>query len=192
MELVVDCCALVHAKEMSDLQPSPLAVLESLADRGVRFVTTSKVYQEMLASSLSTTLQRWQGQGWISTQNVSSTERKAVKNELKKGDVEPGDNDKALIALAKRLKAPLLTHDEAESILAQRRCKVTVVDLADLMGLADRLGLTPLAEASKNWGPLDDYEWPVPFANFQGSLEACLAARPGLTQLLNDLEARIP
>lgn len=191
MELVVDCCPLVHGKEMADLQPPPLAVLESLAEKGVRFVTTSKVYGEMLASSLSTTLERWMAQGWIRVENVSSTERKAVKNELRKGDAEPGDNDKALIALAKRLKAPLLTHDEAESILAQKRCRVTVVDLADLMGLADRLGLTSLPEASRNWGPLDNYEWPVPFANFQGSLLACLNARPGLTKLLNDLEARI-
>jgi hypothetical protein len=134
MVLIVDCCALVHAEQMGNLGQPPLAMLESLALKGVRFVTTARVWGELENSSLRNTLSSWAAKGWIRVQNVTFEERKAVANCRKRGDDEPGDNDKALIALSKRLDAPLLTHDKAASLLAGRRCGVTVLDLADVVG----------------------------------------------------------
>lgn len=177
--LVVDCCSLVHAKAMRELEHAPLVLLAWMAEhRAVALWTTKRVRGELGESSLSLTCEGWEAQGWLQLANVKLQEVREIKNALRRGDKEPGDHDKALIALARRLKAPLLTHDAGAAQLALR-VKVQVWDLADLAGWCVEEGYATLEEVSAAWGGLEGLPWPWPDYPWSGSLARTLADRSG-------------
>lgn len=188
MPLVVDCCSLVHAKAMRGLEHPPLDLLGSLAARGARLVCTTAVLGELDASSLRETLSTWRIDGWLVEEAPRSTERKEVLNQLRRADCQPGRNDVGLVVIARRLRAPLLTHDAAASVLAMR-CGVTVLDLVDVAVWAVRAGVCTLGEVNRAWGSLAGYPWPGPRDPWQGSLEKTVELRPKLDRVVDELMA---
>lgn len=189
MPLVVDCCSLVHAKAMRGLEHPPLDLLGSLAARGAGLVCTPAVRGELEASSLRETLAGWRSRGLIVEEQPRLTERKEVLNQLRRSDCQPGRNDVGLVVIARRLRAPLLTHDAAASVLAMR-CGVMVLDLADVAVWAVRAGVCTLAEVNSAWGSLTGYPWPGPSGPlWLGSLEKTVDVRPKLGQVLDELMA---
>jgi len=100
--IVVDTCSLVHAKALAALSDPPLDWLAELARAGHALFDTPRCWQEKLASSLSVTLNAWEREGLIARESVKLSERRWVANQLRRRDTEPGNNDKALIALARR------------------------------------------------------------------------------------------
>lgn len=171
MQIAVDCCSLLHAKAMARFDLAPLALLDLLAASGVALLTTTKIRGEQGASSLDATLSRWEGQGWLRCMNAKLVERKQVRNALRRRDVEPGDADKDLIAIARREHALLLTHDGPASVLARR------VGVVDLVGIAAQAGIAKLRDVDAAWGLLAGLPWPLPATDWQGSVAATLERR---------------
>lgn len=190
MPLIVDCCSLVHGKALADLSPTPLDLIDRLVRSGLPLVTTPRVLQELKASSLESTLAPWEASRLLTMESARRQEVRELRNLMKKRDIEPGNNDKELIAVARRLGAPLLTHDHAASQLA-RRTKLTVVDLTDMVALAGRLDLADLAVVDSAWGSLEGRPWPFVGPSWSGSLHATLSSRPRLTQVLDVLAEQV-
>jgi predicted nucleic acid-binding protein len=184
--LVVDSCALVHLKQAHHPATDALDLLVRLGDRGLHLVSTSRVHQE----NEQQTLRDWLGArataGVYGIEVVSVVERRQVRNSLLKKMKEPGDNDKALIALAKRLEGPLLTHDGPAAALAER-CRVVVIDAIDLAAFAVRQGIVMEDEAERMIGPLGRHAWSPP--SWQGSVRATVDARPRWERLAERLDA---
>lgn len=186
--MVLDTCALVHAKEMRALRCAPLELLGALGAAGCVFVDTPKVRGEKIASSLRETLDGWDKLGLLDARSATLQERRTAESHLRPKDKTPGKEDMGLIAIATALGAPLLTHDGAASVLAGR-CGVVVLDLIDLAALVARLGLVDLDEVDAAWGTLDGFVWPLPHHRWEGSVKRTLAARPKLDAVLDRLTA---
>lgn len=186
MPLVVDCCGLVHAKAMSHLPHSPLDLLSGLAVAGARFLCTKPVLGELGESSLRGILGLWATAGWLTVEAPTLKERKQVLNRLRKGDARPGNNDLGLVVVARRLCAPMLTHDEAAS-QAARRCGVAVVELVDIAAWAARIGVAAVAEISEAWGGLRGLPWPGSDDPWHGSVADTVVARPAIEQVVDRL-----
>ena len=184
--LVVDCCSLVHAKALRHLPHAPLQLLDDLAVEGARFATTTAIYGELTASSLRMTLGEWDAQEWLQQFNATSRERREVRNKLRRSDRIPGKNDMGLIAIARRLKVPILTHDGPAQKLALR-CGLVVVDLLDVAAWAAWVGIITIDEISIAWGGLSGYTWPDSKVGWLGSLDKSLADRPALDVALAEL-----
>jgi len=174
MHLVVDACALLHAKQL-DFGGRGLLLLERLCrDSGVRLHTTSGVQTEQVAMSLSGVLETWRQAGWWQVHRMPVVKVKATKNRVQGIRPLPGARDLGLVTLACDLGAVLLTHDDPAGAIA-RHLRLTVVDLLDLGDLLARKdpsidldGLFARWNASA-WRPAD----------WLGSATATLAARPG-------------
>lgn len=171
---------------MRELHHAPLELLEALAIRGARFRCTKPVLGELGKSSLWNTLRTWEREGWLESESCTSKERKQASNALRRKDKIPGKNDVGLIAVAHRLGAPLLTHDEAASKLALR-LGVTVIDLTDVAAWANRGGLASVEDISEAWGDLAGFPWPGPGDPWLGSVEATLEERPKLEEVVEIL-----
>lgn len=185
-ELVVDCCALVHAKAMSSVGFAPLTLLAQMGELGLRFCTSTAVRGELECSSLRTTLDAWRQAGCLIEANATITERRAVLNQAHRHDPEPGRNDQALVALAARRRATLLTHDGPASLLA-RRNGVIVIDLVDIAALAVQHELVELERIDDAWGELKGLPWPWVGYPWDGSLAKTWANRPDLERVLATL-----
>ena len=98
-----------------------------------------------------------------------------MRNQLKRGMPEPGDNDKALIALACRTGAPLFTHDGPAAALANR-CEVLVVDAIDLGGFFSRVGMVDPVRMEAMLAPLGLHAWRPP--SWAGDVASTVAGRP--------------
>lgn len=174
MTLVVDCCALVHAKAMARLRRAPLVLLGAMP--GAAYITTPRVRGELGQSSLEATLGGWERQGLLTLDRATLQEVRTVRNHLRRGDMEPGNHDKELIAVALRREMPLLTHDTAAAALA-RRVGIVVYDLVDLAGAAADAGLVSIEELDADWGDLAGLPWPWPDYPWEGGLIRTLEAR---------------
>ncbi len=159
--LALDCCSLVHAKAMSALSFAPLMLIGQLAERGWSLMTTAKVRGELGASSLEQTLQHWARTGHLEVENPTRQEVNVLNKHTNHLRKIPGKNDTALVALALKRGAALLTHDAAAAALALR-AGVIVLDLADLAGLACDEGLASVEALDAAWGTLEGYPWPWP------------------------------
>lgn len=186
--VVVDTCSLVHAKALATLSAPPLDWIAELARAGHALFDTPSCWQEKLASSLSVTLNAWEREGLIARESVKLSERRQVANRLRRRDTEPGNNDKALIALARRMDAALLTHDGPAAALA-RRCRVEVVDLADLAALAVSLKLREAEAMDAAWSDLEGAPWRP--ADWRGSLHETLRGRAHLDALLTWIQDEV-
>jgi predicted nucleic acid-binding protein len=178
--LVVDACALVHLKQAHHPRSDGLDLVSSLCAVGLRLVSTNRVHQENEQQTLRGWLAERATAGAYSLESVSVTERRSVQNHLPKKAKEPGHNDKALIALAKRLDAPLLTHDGPAAVLADA-CNVIVVDAIDLAAFASRNGVISMVEAERMVAPLGEHAWRPP--SWAGSVEETVGARPNWDRL---------
>ena len=174
--LVLDCCSLVHAKAMNDISITPIYLIESLSRASIKLYTTPKVYGELSASSLSTILTNWEREGLLSTEAAKRQEVRQITNHLRNNDVEPGNNDKELIALTKRLQGSLLTHDTAAAQLG-RRLKLDVLDLVDLAWHCMQRHIIDIEQLDEAWGDLSGYPWPWPNYPWSGSVRQTLQTR---------------
>ena len=167
--IILDCCALVHAKAMQRLTSPPLALLHTLAQtHHYTYLTSKKVYGELGQSTLSTMLDALPPD-CLALETARRQEVKQLKPP--RGLKEPGDNDKELIALAQRHKLPLLTHDGAAAALA-RHVGVEVLDLVDLAMHACWEGAADVQALHDAWGDLKDKSlpWPWPDYPWRGDL----------------------
>lgn len=184
--LVVDACALVHLKQAHYPHTDGLDLVTLMCRSGLRLVSTRKVHQENEQQTLREWLEEKLAADLYSFESVSIGERRAIRNNLLNKMKEPGDNDKALIALAKRLEVPLFTHDGPAGALAARS-GVIVVDAIDLAAFASRLGLMSQAQAEHMVGPLGRHAWSPP--SWAGTIQATIAGRPRWDRLENRLQA---
>lgn len=173
--LVVDSCALVHLKQAHSALGSGLLLVEHLCTAGLGLASTARVHQENEQQTLRPWLAVREAAGVYVLLQVSASERKRVRNALTASMPEPGDKDKALIALAARLETPLLTHDGPAAALASR-CRVVVVDAIDLAVFAARRGLLTREDAEALVAPLGEHAWRPP--SWQGTAAATVAVRP--------------
>lgn len=189
-DLVVDACALLHAKQLHAAPGSRgiggLGILEQIAARGVLVHTSKGVHGELVAMSLSSVIASWSDRGWITIHGVGAQEVRTVRNVIRGRDKVPGKRDLALIALADRLPATLLTHDDAAAVVA-RKLGVHVVDLLDLghllwanESLTDQsFDDTFEAWNASAWRP---HDW-------KGSASATVGSRPGSDRLIARLQS---
>lgn len=184
--LVVDACALVHLKQAHAPALDGLLLVDVLCGQGVSLRSTAAVHGENVAQTLRDWLASHEVAGRYDRLGVSVQERREVRNALRRGDKEPGDHDKALIALARRLGAPLFTHDGPASNLANR-CEVVVVDAIDLAAFSVRRGWMADGEAERLVAPLGAAAWRPP--SWQGSVAATVAARDKWERLAGRLSA---
>lgn len=162
-EVVVDNCALVHAYQMGALQYPPLSLIRSLLDEGALRVVTTKAVRGELSQSVETVVGEWEKRGWLRTEQVSLQQVRALGNLSLRP--KPGKNDLALIALAIKLGARLLTHDApAQHYALDKRVGVEVIDLLDLVLWACHRGLARLDALSAAWGPQPHPAWPKGWA----------------------------
>ena len=191
MDLAVDACSLLHAKQLDLDGKLGLLLIENLCTTSsLRLHTTTGVQGEQVAMSLSSTIEAWKQKDLWATHRMPAIRVKATLNKLGKLRPLPGRRDLGLVTLAADLEAALLTHDDPASGAA-RKLGLVVVDLLDLGDLLSRrdpdfdIDTVFAAWNTAAWRP-DDWK---------GSALATLAARPRRQQLqdhLNGLLAPLP
>jgi hypothetical protein len=184
MDLCVDACALLHAKQLDLAGAAGLQILERLADEyGLHLRTTRGVQAEQVAMSLSGTIERWTQARWWTATGVSAVQTRATQNRLQGLRPFPGQRDVGLLTLAANLGAVLLTHDDPAGTAA-RRLGLVVVDLLDLGDLLGRRDASLDLDAL--FDPWNHSAWRP--ADWTGSALATLAARPHRAALVARLD----
>ncbi len=186
--LALDANAALHAKQLAGAGFDPLTLVDTLVRSGTRLLLTSAVEGEQVAMSLSGAHARWREMGAVRTENTTSRERREVKNQLGRDMKIPGDNDVALIALAAREGAVLLSHDDAAVVLA-RRCDVLAVDFLDLADHCVAVGDTAWAEVEQGFSKLATYAWRP--SDWAGTVEGTVQLRVHRARTLARLETAL-
>lgn len=185
MEVVIDACALLHAKQLggSSLGLSLLAHLAEPCDLNLH--VTKAIQGEQVAMSLSSFIEEWLRQDRWRCHKLPATRVKALRNKLGSFRPMPGSRDLALVALAFELKAVLVTHDDPAAAVA-RKLGVVVVDLLDLGVL--RLRRDKRFDIDATFDSWNQSAWRP--QDWKGSARATLACRPYRERLQSELERR--
>jgi len=189
--LALDACAPTHAKGLgSDSSGlTGLGILDLCALDGVRFVTTTGVFGELVTMSLHATLQQWLDNGTLSTEPALARSVRAFDNTIPKRVPRPGRHDRALVYASRTVGAFLLTHDTGAAGYA-RAAKVATVDMLDLGRLLMERSQTTIAALEAVFSRFNDPGSYRP-SDWAGSVQSTLLARPHSGDLTAELQARL-
>lgn len=192
LTVALDACALVHAKGLPPAGSgvvSGLDLLQSLADFGAGYITTRGVSAELVTMSLQATLESWQEENLLDVTFAPSKDVRSLQNQIAKKVPRPGRNDVALICVARSTDSVLLTHDTGAAGFA-RAAKVVTMDLLDVGSFLIQRGKLTAATVEAVLSPFNN---PGAFrpADWLGSAQSTLLARPHLEDLHADLQRRL-
>lgn len=174
--LVLDACASLHLKHWGALD-----LLAGLRERGCELLAPTGVYGEMVSMSLSD----WVLSVGVERTAVTRTENRKVTNHCDPKRM-PGSRDRDAVALAVRVGAVLLTHDDACAEVA-RGLRVTVVDACDVADFHHRMGWSDWPSIEALLSKLASYAWKP--GDWSGSVEATVAERPYRARSADRLDA---
>ncbi len=182
--LVLDTCAALHLKQLRALD-----LLEFLVDGGTRLAMTTAVEVECTACSLLAVLQAWRDRKVFRSHGVRLKERRELLNLVGKVRPMPGRNDVDLVALARRLDAPLLTHDSGVASLASK-ARLLTLDVVDLAAWLVHRACLDWDRANQLLAGLDGFAWQP--EDWLRSARATWAGRSRGGRLLARLERWCP
>ena len=176
-----------HAKKIGTGQlHGPLELLGELCTTAaIKLVTTKRVQGEMLPH-VGPWLESRDPHGFEAL-NATVQESREVRNRLTSKTRVPGAHDIGLIALARRLRVPLLIHDDAASELA-RECGLTTLDLFDVADLVVDLGITSWSVVEDAFASVRGMQSKPRPGDWLGTVQATVEARPGHDRLREGLK----